>query len=237
MTMLAATTFEFRHRFWIIGATFSAGFSCYWVDHQPAWVVIARQLGGAEGFELWSRVVLGLATGLCVLAALLRSWAESYLHSSIVHDRALHAERLVADGPYRRTRNPLYLGLMLLALGMGVTASPTGYAVIAVALVVFGLRLILREETDLLRTQGDSYRRYVQAVPRLLPSLRPRLPAGDARPNWVDGFVGETFLWSFALAMGVFAVTERLAWFGIVAVIGFAAYFLQGVRRGNKPAA
>jgi protein-S-isoprenylcysteine O-methyltransferase Ste14 len=231
----AATPFEFRHRFWIIGATFSLGFSLFWFDHLPAWVVIARRLGGSgEGFEPWSRAVLGLGAALCILAALLRSWAEAYLHSSVVHDRALHAERLVADGPYRRMRNPLYLGLMLLAVGLGVTASPTGYAVITVLLVVFGYRLILREEADLLGSQGESYRRYLDAVPRLLPSLRPRVPAGETRPNWTDGLVGETFLWSFAAAMTIYAITEQLTWFGAVTTLGFLAYFVQGKLRGGQ---
>jgi len=45
--------------------------------------------------------------------------AEAYLHSSVVHDSQLHSDRLVADGPYRRVRNPLYLGNILLAFGLG----------------------------------------------------------------------------------------------------------------------
>jgi protein-S-isoprenylcysteine O-methyltransferase Ste14 len=55
--------------------------------------------------------------------ALVRSWAEAYLHSSVVHDSELHTERLMADGPYRYVRNPLHLGLILLAAWMRTMAS------------------------------------------------------------------------------------------------------------------
>jgi len=44
---------------------------------------------------------------------------RGYLHSSVVNDRQLHPERLVANGPYRWVRNPLYLGNILLAFGWG----------------------------------------------------------------------------------------------------------------------
>jgi protein-S-isoprenylcysteine O-methyltransferase Ste14 len=161
------------------------------------------------------------------LAALVRSWAEAYLHSSVVHDSQLHSDRLVADGPYRRVRNPLYLGNILLAVGMGLMASRTGFLVLVIATVPFVYRLILREEAGLLESQGESYRRYYETVPRLWPSWRARVPAGGGRPNWVDGFAGETFVWSFAIGMVVFDVTLRLVHFWVIMGVGLAVYFLQ----------
>ena len=58
------------------------------------------------------------------LAGLLRTWAAAYLHSDVVHDLKLHSEKLVADGPYRFMRNPLYLGSLMLTIGIG--CSPAG---------------------------------------------------------------------------------------------------------------
>jgi protein-S-isoprenylcysteine O-methyltransferase Ste14 len=125
-----ATDFEFRHRFWIISGTFCLGFSCYAWDHMNASVALTRMiLGGLHSplAGVWIRAILAAGVLLVTLAALVRSWAEAYLHSSVVHDSELHSDRLVADGPYRRVRNPLYLGNILLAVGMGPMASRTGF--------------------------------------------------------------------------------------------------------------
>jgi protein-S-isoprenylcysteine O-methyltransferase Ste14 len=51
-----------------------------------------------------------------------------------------------ADGPYRYLRNPLYLGAILIALGLGLTASRLGFGLLVGAITAFTLRLIGREE-------------------------------------------------------------------------------------------
>jgi protein-S-isoprenylcysteine O-methyltransferase Ste14 len=232
-----ATEFEFRHRFWIISGTFCLGFSCYAWDHLNASAALARLILGGLNSPLadrWVRAILAVGALTATLAALVRSWAEAYLHSSVVHDSQLHSDRLVADGPYRRLRNPLYLGNILLALGMGLMASRTGFFVLAGGMTLFVYRLILHEEACLLASQGASYRTYFDTVPRLWPALRPRVPAGAARPNWVDGFVGETCLWSLAIGMAVFDVTLRLAHFWIIMGTGFTVYFLQAWLRKRR---
>jgi len=235
-----ATDFEFRHRFWIISGTFCLGFSCYAWDHMNASVAVTRMiLGGLDSplADRWIRAILAVGALIVTLTALVRSWAAAYLHSSVVHDSELHSDRLVADGPYRHLRNPLYLGNILLAVGLGLMASRTGFLILVIATVPFVYRLILCEEAGLLESQGEGYRRYFEAVPRLWPSLRPRVPAGGARPNWVDGIVGETFIWSFALGMAVFDVTLRLAHFWIIMGAGFAVYFVHArLRKRRKPA-
>jgi protein-S-isoprenylcysteine O-methyltransferase Ste14 len=193
-------------------------------------VALARMILGGLNSPLanrWIRAILAVGVLIVTLAALVRSWAEAYLHSSVVHDSKLHSDRLVADGPYRRVRNPLYLGNILLAVGLGLMASRTGFLVLVVATVPFVYRLILREEASLLESQGDSYRRYFETIPRLWPSLRPRVPAGGGRPNWVDGFVGETCMWGLAVGMAVFDISLRLVHFWVIMGAGFAIYALQ----------
>jgi protein-S-isoprenylcysteine O-methyltransferase Ste14 len=229
-----ATEFEFRHRFWIISGIFYLGFSCYMWDRMNVSVALTRMILGGLSSPLAGgliRAILAVGVLIVTLAALVRSWAEAYLHSSVVHDSELHSDRLVADGPYRRVRNPLYLGNILLALGLGLMASRTGFLVLEIATLPFIYRLILREEANLLESQGDGYRRYFETVPRLWPSWRARVPAGGRRPNWVDGLAGETFVWSFAIGMAVFDVTLRLAHFWIIMGVGFAVYFLQAWAR------
>jgi len=124
--------------------------------------------------------------------------------------------------------NPLYLGHFA-AFGLGSMASRTGFLILVAATVPFVYRLILREEADLLESQGEGYRRYFETVPRLWPSLRPLVPASGARPNWVDGFAGETFVWSFPIGMVVFDVTLRLVHFWVIMGAGLVVYFLAGM--------
>ena len=239
-----ATEFEFRYRFWFIAGIIWLGFLLYRIDHTNISFALSRLILGYpdENSAALDRGVIAffwLGTLIVALAALVRSWAESYLHSSIVHDSALHGEQLVADGPFRHLRNPLYLGTVLLTIGIGVLASRIGFVVMSVAMFLFTYRLILREEITLLQSQGESYRRYFAAVPSLIPSLRPRVPASGAKPNWLDGFTGEIFMWGAVAAMAVFSLTQNIVYFWIALGSGFILYFLQYFFRfrRRKPAA
>jgi protein-S-isoprenylcysteine O-methyltransferase Ste14 len=217
----AATDFEFRQRFWIFFLIFWLAFLLYFIDHvnvsAAVGELVARHIPGA------SRHVDGIVRGIFFVgvaigafAALLRTWAAAYLRSSVVHDTSLHSDRIVADGPYRHLRNPLYLGTILIAVGVGTLASRVGFVFLVVCIYLSTLRLILREEAALLQSQGESYRRYYAAVPRLIPSLRARVPAGGGKPNWSDGFKGELFMWGFVASLAVFAFTERIGYFWVV---------------------
>ncbi|HMD76287.1 MAG TPA: isoprenylcysteine carboxylmethyltransferase family protein [Terracidiphilus sp.] len=234
-----ATEAEFENRFWIIGGVFSAGFALYGLDHVNAAEALTRLIVRPAGMDSPRadsviRAIFGAAALTVTAAALLRCWAEAYLKSSVVHDSALHSESLVADGPYRYVRNPLYLGNILLAAGMGTMASSVGFFFILIGMTLVVYRLILREEAGLGESQGAGFLRYCEAVPRLLPSLRPRVPAGGTRPNWVDGIAGETFMWGCAIGIAVFAVSLQVIHFWIVISAGFAVYFLQSFWRGRK---
>jgi len=236
---LQATEFEFRVRFWIIALIFTLGFLLYNLDRVNVSVALSQLVlrGHSEdsvAFEHWITAFFALGTSLVTLGAILRSWAGSYLHSSIVHDAALHGEQLVADGPYRHVRNPLYLGNVFLAMGLGFLASRFGFLVISIGMLLFVYRLILREETTLLQTQGERYRRYLAAVPRLVPALRPLIPAAGATPNWWDGLTGESLMWGGALAMAVFTVTRSLVDFWIVFGLSIGIYFLQAYVRSRR---
>jgi protein-S-isoprenylcysteine O-methyltransferase Ste14 len=225
-----AAEWEFRHRFWVYFAIFGVAFSCYTFDHVNAatWSVrVVRDLHDARLVPLAPlRAVLFAAGGVAVLAAWLRTWAAAYLHTEVVHDASLHADRLVADGPYRHLRNPLYLGILLAGVGLAALASRTGAVVLLVGLTVFTLRLIGREEAALDAAGGERYRAFKAAVPSLLPSWRPRLPPGGVRPQWGQALLGETFFWALAAAILVFAWTLRIAVF--YWVLG-AAFLFRGV--------
>ena len=238
----AASDTEFRNRFWIIGAAYGVGFFLYAVDHVYIAFAIARRILGpgvsedSSQFGHAVRAIFAVGTLLVFLAALVRSWATAYLHANVVHDADLHSERLLADGPYRHLRNPLYLGNILMAVGIGFLASRIGFVVIVVVNILIVLRLIAREEASLLASQGESYRRYYEAVPSLLPSIRARVPAGTGQPNWRDGFFGESFVWGFAFGMAAFTVTLNVKYYWICMGAGFAVYFLQNYLRSRDKA-
>jgi protein-S-isoprenylcysteine O-methyltransferase Ste14 len=231
-----ATDFEFRARFWIIGGVFWLGFALYAAGDINSSLSVARWLAGAGSphVSTYSRMILGFGTALAAAAALIRSWAGAYLHSSVVYDAKLNSDRLTADGPYRYVRNPLYLGTVLLALGLGTMASRLGFAAVVAGIPLIVFRLILREEAGLLASQGESYREYFRAVPRLIPALHARVPVGEVRPDWVDGFTGEAFMWGIAFGMAAFTVTLRQAYWYIIAGAGFAVYAVQAVRRSAR---
>jgi hypothetical protein len=90
-------------------------------------------------------------------------------------------------------------------------------------MTVFVIRLLLREEADLLRDQGVD-RRYCAAVPRLLPSLTPRLPSAGNVAHWGQSFRAELMYWLLALAMAVFAVTLSIKVFWVIFALALAAF-------------
>lgn len=74
---------------------------------------------------------------------------------------------LVVDGIYRRTRNPLYLGMTLIYLGLGVAAgSLWAIGMVVPLLLVINVGVVRREESYLERKFGDHYRAYKARVRR-----------------------------------------------------------------------
>ncbi len=226
---MGASDFEFKYRFWIFGAIFFLAFGSYNLDHLNVsqalleWIV---RLRGTPAADWQYHLIFAIAALFCIGNAAVRTWGTAYLNPEVMVDMRLHTSRLVADGPYRYVRNPLYFGNVLLAIGFGMMASRIGFVILVVGMIVFNYRLILREEAGIRASQGESYRAYCDAVPRLLPALRPKLPSAGAKPNWGDGFLGEAFMWLLAASVLTFAATLKLTIF--FAVLG-SAYVVYGI--------
>jgi protein-S-isoprenylcysteine O-methyltransferase Ste14 len=223
--------FEFQHRFWILMAIYGVGFALSISDHTAfiVWIrhlvapSIGRDSSETEGF---ARIVIFTGALLVFAAAAIRTWGAAYLRTDVVHDTAQHSEALVADGPFRYTRNPLYLATLAMAAGIGVLASRSGFVFLILANWIFVYRLIFREEEALRQRQGESYLAYCRSVPRFWPSLRPRVPSGNLEPQWGQAFAGESFVWLFGVAELLIAVSLN-SWIGLAAfVLGFVAHFL-----------
>lgn len=106
--------------------------------------------------------------------------------------------------------------------------SRIGSVVMLVGMIVYNYRLILREEAGIRAEQGEIYRAYCAAVPRLWPALHPKLPSAGAIPNWSGGFLGEAFMWVMAFSVAAFAVTLKLPVFFVVLGSAYVVYFVCG---------
>jgi protein-S-isoprenylcysteine O-methyltransferase Ste14 len=216
---MKATLFEFRNRRWFIISIFLIGFEFYWLDHVQSGEWVAQFLAlhfPQTSLSAWTRAVFVFAAVVLVLSAALRSWGTAYLQTAVMQSRTVVTDRLLADGPFRHVRNPLYLGNIFMAVGVGLVASRAGFIFLLVAIMVFHCRLILREEAELSATQGESYRAYCARVPRLWFSIFPRVPAAGNKAHWLNGIFGEVFHWAIALGGILYAFTFNMKIYWIV---------------------
>ena len=106
-------------------------------------------------------ILLGAAIGLLGLA--IRAYAAGYLHKQ---------EMLTVTGPYAHTRNPLYFGSSILAVGTAVTThSGWAAALILGYFAVVYMVVMRREEAELRQKHGPSFDAYAKLVPLFFPQL------------------------------------------------------------------
>jgi protein-S-isoprenylcysteine O-methyltransferase Ste14 len=238
--MTRASDFEFRNRWWIFATIFGATFFLLSFDPVPVGSKLADRLAAWARWPepLALHVVFGAATLVMLAAALVRTWGSAYLGREVVHGASLHSEALRADGPYRHVRNPLYLGNVLMAFAMALFAPRIGCPILVIGIWLFCYRLIGREEAALEARQGEAYRAFERAVPRLWPSLRARIPATGDRPDWINGLAAEAFFWPYAIGVAGFAFFLNIWWFFIPLVLSPLVSWLAGLAiRGRKPSA
>jgi protein-S-isoprenylcysteine O-methyltransferase Ste14 len=233
---MKATGFEFRFRALLIGLIYYVGYSAYAFDHTPVVQAMATWALGPNSPHgmLLERILLEGGAILVVLGAFVRTWGAAYLRASVVHDARLHATELVADGPYRHVRHPLYFGSIVATIGLAFVASRLGFVILVVMLTLLYVRLAGREEAQLAEHQGESHREFCRRVPRLWPALTPRVPATGVKPQWGQALWGEAFMWGFALAIAAFGITLKryLLWslFGVALLIFVEQQIVHNLR-------
>ena len=207
---MKASNFEFRFRFWILLAIFALGFLApwnYWLHldgtgpntHVWGRLAIAFSRAGMDISAAFNFLLI-VGTVLAFAGAALRTWGTACLGPEVMRDQAMHGEALVADGPYRFVRNPLYLGSWLNALAVALLMPLSGAVFALVLLVLFQVRLIFAEEAHLSAQLGQTFVDYCARVPRLLPALRPQLPGSGAHARWGQAALTEIFLWGTAVS-------------------------------------
>ena len=127
---------------------------------------------------------------LALLGEALRVWASGHIEKT---------RSLATGGPYAHTRNPLYVGSVLIGLGVGV-ASASAWAVAALAAyLLLSYPPVMREEADYLRAKFCAeYVTWSSVVPLFLPRVTPAGPRAS-RFEWER--VGRNREWRTAMAL------------------------------------
>jgi protein-S-isoprenylcysteine O-methyltransferase Ste14 len=142
--------------------------------HPPALFLGAVLLGIALHW-LWAlefasgsslRIALGVALlcgGVALLASALRVFHRIGQHP----DPRKPTPVIACDGPYRFTRNPMYLGGSLIQLGLGIALGNAWILLLLVpALALIHHRVIVPEEAYLEERFGEEYARFKASVRR-----------------------------------------------------------------------
>ncbi len=138
-----------------------------------SWSRIARRIRVPLGFVFAALYVylarptpLSMLLGVCIILPGLALRAASSGH-------VRKNETLATSGPYAHTRNPLYLGSILIAIGFAVAARNWW---IGIVIVVFFLAIylpVIRDEERFLTERFPEFVEYMRGVPRLIPRLTP----------------------------------------------------------------
>lgn len=208
---MGATRFEYRIRYLLHGIIFLLGFWGFWepwlnLTTKSTWLILSADLArqGWLGFQAATMLLLVLAIVFTALGAWMRTWGAAYVGTSVVHAGDMHGEVLRADGPYRRTRNPLYLGTLLNTVGVALLMPPAGAVFTIAAIWILQVRLALAEEPFLTQRFGEAYLRYAERVPRFLPSPRPMVPSSGQQPRWLQAILGESYFLGVVITLAGF---------------------------------
>lgn len=214
---MRATAVEFRLRWFFILAIVLLGFWAPWIHglgigrRTPLleWLALELSRLGLIGFTQAAPVVIVVASIIAALGMVMRVWGSACLGPVVVSNaemKAGGADAVVAAGPFRYVRNPLYIGTWCLIAAIAFTMPVTGALVAMPLLTFFLVRLILGEEAFLAGKLGEPYQAYRNAVPRLLPLLRSKLPRGESKPQWIHAVLSELN------SIGIFLITAVLSW-------------------------
>ena len=156
-----------------------------------AWQLIARRIRVPLGFlaavlylmSLWQHSPQPAAVAWSLALVLPGLWLRAYASGYVKKN-----QELTVTGPYAYTRNPLYLGSILIAAGFAVAS--LSWAVAAV--LAFGFAAIyipvIASEEKFLRSAFPNFDEYCNRVPRLVPRLTPAGHGGSAGGTQAGGF-------------------------------------------------
>ena len=143
-----------------------------------AWRVRAGLLGVVLAAIFTNPNITSLTAGfaVCLAGLFLRAWAAGHLRKD---------EELTVSGPYRRTRNPLYLGNLV--IGLGIVIASRSLWVLGILTIYFLLfyPLIIQMEVEKMRNLFPrEYTEYSQKIPLLFPFRWSSSPFKKRKFSW-----------------------------------------------------
>jgi protein-S-isoprenylcysteine O-methyltransferase Ste14 len=138
-----------------------------------------------------SVVWVWLGVALVALGEAIRLSAVRHI-GTISRTRTDRLGPLIASGPFRWVRNPLYIGNITLWIGLASVARLPWLVAPIALLLMLEYHAIVRWEEELLAARlGDAYRGYMQSVPRWIP--RPPQPSANPSPafSWRETLFSE----------------------------------------------
>jgi protein-S-isoprenylcysteine O-methyltransferase Ste14 len=225
----------FRYRVFLITAAYAIGFFAGDLL-MPRSGASFERLGALTPAWFGARGMLGVVVLLTLAGALWRIWGASYLSSAVVHAWDVQTGALYVAGPYRFTRNPLYLGNLFWALGIGLYGTPLATLLVFVLNLWVVELLIGAEEKAMLERFGSRFLEYRNEVPRLVPLwFRAAPPEPGIRPDWGQGVRSELFGLAFVGVTFASYLAQRptAMLFGVCALLLIVAGFARG--RPKRP--
>jgi protein-S-isoprenylcysteine O-methyltransferase Ste14 len=137
------------------------------------WSRVARRIRVPLGFAFavlyfwlarpnWRSLALGAV--LTIPGLLIRALASGHVRKN---------EALAMSGPYAYTRNPLYLGSLLIGIGFALAARSWWVGVVLIAMFFAIYVPVIRSEEAFLRERFPEFEAYAKAVPRMIPRITP----------------------------------------------------------------
>jgi protein-S-isoprenylcysteine O-methyltransferase Ste14 len=170
------------------------------------WSRIARRIRVPLGFifavlyfwlarPTWSSMALGAVA--IVPGLLIRALASGHVRKN---------QALATAGPYSYTRNPLYLGSLLIGAGFALAARSWWVGVVLVVMFFAIYLPVIRNEEAFLRQRFPEFNEYAQRVPRIFPRPNPGNKVSE-------GFSRELYLKhrEYNALLGALAMTALLA--------------------------
>ena len=125
-------------------------------------------------FELWRRAPRPAAVAWSLVLVLPGLWLRAYASGYVKKN-----QELTTTGPYAYTRNPLYLGSMLIAAGFAVALLSWPVALVLAAGFLVVYVPVIASEERFLRAAFPGFDAYCRRVPRLFPRLGPAGGSGN----------------------------------------------------------
>ena len=154
---------------------------------------------------------------IAVLGEMMRLWGVSWAGSETRTTGGVGGTYLVISGPFAHVRNPLYVGNILMYLGLGIMSMSLFPYLQIVAILFFIVQyqfIVKEEEGFLIKKFSDDYQKYLQNVPRFFPRLTKYFDSSVPQPN-------------YSFKAGLKSEVRTLQAFGTVALLIVIKWYLS----------